>query len=85
MTWKEYDGFFANKPELEKLHKSISKYLENERSTDFHISYDEDLGDDFRKELLKLLEKIESKLSYTSYLPPYEPAIDTLNNYRVEV
>lgn len=75
MTWdyyniekeyKEYDGFFANKPELEKLYKAVETYLRNERSLEGFSGREEeeDFGDDFRKELMQLLEKIGYRLNY---------------------
>ena len=64
--YESYDGYWANKPELEKLYRAISEYLKHERPIRDSLQgdlEDEDFGDDFRKELLKLLEKIGGKLN----------------------
>ena len=75
MSWKNtikkeyesYDGYWANKPELEKLYKAVETYLKNERSLEGFSGREEeeeDFGDDFRKELMQLLEKISYRLNY---------------------
>ena len=78
MTWDYYDikkeykeserneGFYANKPELEKLYKAVEDYLRNERSLEGFSGREEeeDFSDDFRKELIQLLKKIGYRLNY---------------------
>ena len=65
--YRNYDGYFANKPELENLHRCITNYLRNERPIRDSLQGDleyESFDDRFRQSLMDAIRQIEGKLSY---------------------
>jgi hypothetical protein len=56
---KLYDGYFANKPALEKLHRAIVDYIETD-----DVNLEQYYDDKLTRELRSALKIIEAKLNY---------------------
>jgi hypothetical protein len=63
--WKDYQGYSANKPELELLHKNITAFLKKERPSHPKDRAEEmAYNDNLRKTLMEALKLIEAQLNY---------------------